>query len=165
MRLSKNFNLSEFTKSNTASRLGLSNIPTSDHVVNLKRLCDNILQPLRNGLGHSICVSSGYRGEQLNEAIGGSKTSDHCFGKAVDIDNDRFNELDDSRAFDNTAIFHYVKHNFSFDQLIWEFGNNIRPAWVHVSYRSKEKNRNQVLVAYKDDNNNTQYKIYSDGNI
>ena len=160
MKLSKNFNLSEFTKSNTASRLGLSNIPTSDHVANLRILCDNVLQPLREGLGHSVNVSSGYRGEQLNGAIGGSKTSDHCFGKAADLDNDKYNGFSESRKFDNTAIFHYIKHNLDFDQLIWEFGDSMRPAWVHVSFRSKGDNRKQVLKAYKDDNNKTQYDLY-----
>ena len=155
MKLSKNFDLSEFTKSNTASRLGLNNIPNSDHTANLKRLCENVLQPLRDALSHSVSISSGYRGEALNSAIGGSSNSDHCKGMAADLDNDKY-----GREVDNTAIFHYIKDYLEFDQLIWEFGNYIKPDWVHVSYRSKEENRKQVLVAYKDDNNKTQYKIY-----
>ena len=154
MRLSKNFSLGEFTKSNTASRLGLSNIPNKDHVGNLKTLTNFVLQPLREGFNFPINISSGYRGELLNTAIGGSKTSDHCFGKAADLDNDQY------RKGQNADIFFFIKENLSFDQLIWEFGDEESPSWVHVSYRSLNENRGQILVAYKDDNNKTQYKLY-----
>ena len=84
MQLTKNFNLREFTKSNTAARKGIDNNPTAEHIHNLNDLCENILQPLRDSIDCSIRITSGYRSEALKTAIGGSKTSDHCFGRAAD---------------------------------------------------------------------------------
>ena len=85
MKLSKNFSLIEFTESNTAIRNGIDNNPTAEHIHNLVDLCENVLQPLRDRIGSSIRVTSGYRSEALNTAIGGSKTSDHSHGRAADI--------------------------------------------------------------------------------
>ena len=150
MKLSENFALSEFTKSNTAKRHGIDNTPTEVHTWNLKRLCKFVLQPLRNALGVVIIISSGYRGPMLNAKIGGSKTSDHCNGKAGDIE---------EANGDNASLFHYIKDNLDFDQLIWEFGDDDQPDWVHASYRSLSLNRKQVLVSYKE-NGRTKYKNY-----
>ena len=145
MKLSKNFWLSEFTKSRTAIQLGIDNTPNEEETQNLKLLCENVLQPLRDWLAHSVNISSGYR----NPLLGiGSKTSDHCKGKAADIDQDIYGE---NRAVDNTAVFNYIKEKLDFDQLIWEYGNDIKPDWVHVSYR-KEGNRKQILRALKGGN-------------
>ena len=154
MQLSKNLYLSEVTKSRTAKRLDISNEPTIEHLINLKELALNIFQPLRDYYGVPIYISSGYRSEALNKAIGGSKSSQHCKGQAIDIDRDAFNSPN------NSEIFEYIKNNLEFDQLIWEFGSNTNPDWVHVSYNNKGSQRKQVLIAYKDTRGKTRYKSY-----
>ena len=148
-KLSKNFNLIEFIKSSTASRLNIDNTPSNDVINNLKNLCINVLQPLRDKYGSYISINSGYRSKELNTAIGGSKTSDHCYGYAADIDT-----IDD-----NIEIFNIIKDNFKFDQLIAEMNDDGKPSWIHVSF--KDTNRNQLLIAYKD-GNKTRYSLYSD---
>tara|TARA_R100001510_G_C7571814_1_gene147938 strand:- start:288 stop:752 length:465 start_codon:yes stop_codon:yes gene_type:complete len=153
MRLSENLKLEECIKSNTASRLGIDNSPTEEHTKNLKLIAEKIFQPIREHFGVPIYISSGYRSESLNKAIGGSKTSQHCHGQALDIDQDNRNS-----KVSNKDIFDYIMMNLEFDQLIYEFGDAMNPAWVHVSY-SEEKNRNRVLQAYKD-NGKTRYKVY-----
>ena len=152
--LSKNLSLSEMTKSTTAKRRGIDNSPTEEHIENMKVLAENIFQPIREHFGVPFSISSGYRSEALNKAIGGSKTSQHSKGLAIDIDRD-YN-------FDpnNAQVFHYIKDHLNFDQLIWEFGTEENPSWVHVSYTTTETQRGQILVAYKDDNNKTKYKAY-----
>jgi len=154
MMLSKNLSLSEMTKSTTAKRRGIDNSPTEEHIENMKVLADKIFQPIREHFGVPFSISSGYRSEALNKAIGGSKTSQHSKGLAIDIDRD-YN-------FDpnNAQVFHYIKDHLNFDQLIWEFGTEENPSWVHVSYTTTETQRGQILVAYKDDNNKTKYKAY-----
>jgi hypothetical protein len=163
MQLSKNLYLSEVTKSTTAKRLGISNEPTKEHLVNLQILAKKIFQPIRDYYGCPIYISSGYRSEALNKAIGGSHkyidgkyvaTSQHCKGQAIDIDRDAYS------LPSNGEIFEYIKNNLEFDQLIWEFGSNTNPDWVHVSYNTNGSQRKQILVAYKDSNNRTKYKSY-----
>ncbi len=154
MQLSKNLYLSEVTKSTTAKRLGISNEPTKEHLVNLQILAKKIFQPIRDYYGCPIYISSGYRSEALNKAIGGSKSSQHCKGQAIDIDRDAYS------LPSNGEIFEYIKNNLEFDQLIWEFGSNTNPDWVHVSYNTNGSQRKQILVAYKDSNNRTKYKSY-----
>lgn len=154
MQLSKNLYLSEVTKSRTAKRLGISNEPTKEHLVNLQILAEKIFQPIRDYYGCPIYISSGYRSEALNKAIGGSKSSQHCKGQAIDIDRDAYS------LPSNGEIFEYIKNNLEFDQLIWEFGSNTNPDWVHVSYNTNGSQRKQILVAYKDSNNRTKYKSY-----
>jgi hypothetical protein len=154
MKLSKNLYLSEVTKSTTAKRLGISNEPTKEHLVNLQILAKKIFQPIRDYYGCPIYISSGYRSEALNKAIGGSKSSQHCKGQAIDIDRDAYS------LPSNGEIFEYIKNNLEFDQLIWEFGSNTNPDWVHVSYNTNGSQRKQILVAYKDSNNRTKYKSY-----
>ena len=163
MKLSKNLTLSEMLKSQTASRLGIENKPTEEHIENMKAFAQNIFQPIRNHFGVPFGISSGYRSEALNKAIGGAyrvvngvyvATSQHCKGEAADLDRDH------SNAPNNAEVFYYIKDNLRFDQLIWEFGTEENPNWVHVSYNTDGKQRGQILTAYKDDNNRTKYKSY-----
>lgn len=142
MKLSAHFALGEFTRSESAKREGLDNTPTPEHLENLKILCEKVLEPIRLRFG-SINISSGYRGKMLNHFIGGSVSSDHCVGRAADIDMD-----DSGTGVTNTEIFNYIKDNLDYDQLIWEFGTKEKPDWVHVGYRGKE-NRKQTLRATK----------------
>ena len=142
MKLTAHFNLSEFTRSESAKREGLDNTPTAEHLENLKTLCEKVLEPIRLRFG-SINISSGYRGKMLNHFIGGSVSSDHCLGRAADIDMD-----DSGTGVTNTEIFNYIKDNLDYDQLIWEFGTKEKPDWVHVGYRGKD-NRKQTLRATK----------------
>jgi hypothetical protein len=138
MNLTKNFTLEEMYKSTTAIRLGIDNTPSDIVIKNLLQLCKKVLQPLREHIGESIKVSSGYRSPDLNKKIGGSKSSQHCLGQAADI----------SCGERTAELYYYIKNNLIFDQIIWEFGNDDNPDWVHVSY-SATKNRFECLRAYK----------------
>ena len=141
-------------KSRTATRLGLSNSPNEEHIKNMQALAENIFQPLRDYFGVPIHISSGYRSEALNKAIGGSKSSQHCKGEAMDIDRDGYSQPD------NAQIFEYIKKNLDFDQMIWEFGTQKNPEWVHVSYKRDGKNRAELLVAYKTSYGKTKYRQF-----
>jgi len=142
MKLTAHFDLSEFTRSESAKREGLDNTPPPEHLENIKILCEKVLEPIRLRYG-SINISSGYRGKILNHFIGGAVNSDHCVGRAADIDMD-----DVGTGVTNTDIFNYIKDNLDYDQLIWEFGNKVKPDWVHVGYRLGA-NRKQTLRATK----------------
>lgn len=142
MQLSKNLVLAEVTRSETAKRKGISNMPTPEHIENFKLLAEKVFQPIRDHFGVPIHISSGYRSKELNTAIGGSLTSQHCQGEAIDIDMD-------GTSIKNAQIFEFIKNNLEFDQLIWEFGTKDNPDWVHVSYESKGKQRKQILRAVK----------------
>ena len=146
MKLSKNFTLGEMIQSQTAIRKNIDNNPNGDQILNLIDLCDNVLQPLRDAIG-PIRISSGFRSQKLNVAIGGAASSQHCAlnGAAADID----------MGEKNADIFEWLKSNVDFDQLIWEFGDKSNPSWVHVSYK-EGKNRNQILKAIKE-NGRTKY--------
>jgi len=147
MRLSKNFLLSEITHSNTAKRLGIDNDPTKKHLQNMQRIVDILLQPLRDALG-PIRISSGYRNPSLNRAIGGSSKSQHCKGEALDLQFWKGGEMC------NKEIYEWIlQSDLEFDQMINEFDF----AWIHISLKEKN-NRNQVLEAYKDEDNDTKYK-------
>ena len=141
-------------KSRTATRLGLSNSPNEEHVKNMQALAENIFQPLRDYFGVPIHISSGYRSEALNKAIGGSKSSQHCKGQAMDIDRDGYSQPN------NAQIFEYIKNNLDFDQMIWEFGTQQNPEWVHVSHKRDGKNRAELLVAYKTSYGKTKYRQF-----
>ena len=148
MRLSKNFVLSEITRSNTAKRKGISNEPKQEHLVNLQRLVTNLIQPMRNALG-PIRVTSGYRSPELNRAIGGSSKSQHCKGQALDL------QFWKDGKMCNKEIYDWVLDNaIEFDQMINEFDF----AWIHISLK-KENNRKEVLEAYKDDDRKTAYRF------
>jgi hypothetical protein len=142
MQLSKNLALAEVTRSETAKRNGISNMPTPEHIENFKKLAENVFQPIREHFGVPIHISSGYRSAALNKAVGGSASSQHCTGEAIDIDMD-------GTSITNAQIFNFIKDNLNFDQLIAEFPVNSNPAWVHVSYESTGKQRKQILVAKK----------------
>jgi hypothetical protein len=153
MQLSTNLSLAEVTRSETAKRRGISNMPTAEHIENFKKLAANIFQPIREHFGKPIIISSGYRSAELNKAIGGSLSSQHCSGEAIDIDMD-------GTDITNKQIFDYIKNNLTFDQMIWEFGTDANPDWVHVSFAANRSQRKQILVAKKV-NGKTTYIPYS----
>ena len=138
MKLSGHFSLAELTKSQTATRKGIDNKPTLDHIENLTELCTHVLEPTRRNFGKPMVISSGYRSEELCEAIGSSKNSQHAKGQAADFE---------MFGIDNKELAKYIKNNLVFDQLILEFYNPDDPSsgWVHCSY-SKEENRKQSLL-------------------
>jgi hypothetical protein len=117
-------------------------MPTGEHIANFMLLAEKIFEPIREHFGVPIHISSGYRSKELNAKIGGSATSQHCKGQAVDIDMDG-----STNGVSNADVFNYIKDNLPFDQLIWEFGNEDNCDWVHVSY--VEKPRKQILKAFK----------------
>lgn len=144
-QLSANLSLVEVTKSSTAKRLGIDNTPTAEHLANLKLVAEKIFQPIREHFQKPINVSSGYRSKALNDATpGSSATSQHCTGEALDLDQDSMNT-----GITNKMVFEYIKNNLNFDQLIWEFGNDNNPDWVHVSYESTGRQRKQILKAVR----------------
>ena len=145
MRLSKNLTLKEAIKSNTATRLGIDNTPEDWEIHNLRAVAENVFQPIRDHFGVPIGVSSGYRSKALNKAIGGSKYSQHMIGEALDIDADIYGKVT------NEEIFNYIKNNLEWDQMIWEFGDDEEPNWVHVSYKEAGRNRKQIKRAYRDE--------------
>jgi zinc D-Ala-D-Ala carboxypeptidase len=151
MKLSEHFSLAEFTRSESAKRHGVSNEPTPEHLENIKQLCEKVLEPIRAKFG-PLNISSGYRSKVLNHFIGGSLSSQHCEGKAADIDQDGM------PGVTNTELFHWIKDNIDFDQMIWEFGDDNKPDWVHVSYNG-DKNRKQILKALKV-NGKSVYSLY-----
>lgn len=154
MKLSEHLDLSEVIRSESAKRKGISNMPTPEHIANFKLLAEKVFEPIRNQFRCPIHISSGYRSKELNAAIGGSATSQHCSGEAVDIDMDG-----SPNGVTNSDVFNYIKDNLNFDQLIWEFGSEDNPDWVHVSYESTGKQRKQILKA-KRVNGKTVYSTY-----
>lgn len=148
VKLSQNFTLQEFTKSQTALRQGIDNTPDQEHLTNAVNLFANVVQQVRNNFGVTV-INSGYRGPALNEAVGGSSKSQHCKGEAVDIE---------CPGTPNYEVASWIAENLDFDQLILEFYTPGIPdsGWVHVSYKS-EGNRKSVLTAMKE-NGKTVYK-------
>lgn len=143
MVISEHLALAELIRSESAKRLGISNMPTTEHIANLKLLAENVFEKIRNNFRCPIHVSSGYRSKELNACTpGASATSQHSTGEAIDIDMDG-----SSNGVTNTMVFNYIKNSLEFDQLIWEFGTNENPDWVHVSYESTGKQRKQILKA------------------
>jgi hypothetical protein len=140
MKLSTNLSLSEVIRSESAKRNGISNMPTKEHIANFMLLAEKIFEPIREHFGVPIRISSGYRSKELNAKIGGSSSSQHCKGQAIDIDND-------GTSITKKLIFDCIKDNLPFDQLIWEFGNEENCDWVHVSY--VPNGRKQILKAFK----------------
>ena len=149
MRLSANFTLAEFTKSQTATRKGLDNTPGAEHLENAKELFQHVVQPVRDNFGVTV-INSGYRGPALNEAVGGSSRSQHCKGQAVDIE---------CPGVPNADVAQWIVDNLEFDQVILEFYTPGIPdsGWVHVSYNNNGENRRSILTAMKE-NGKTVYK-------
>lgn len=152
MQLSKNLYLGEVIKSQTAIQKGIKNEPTKEEIQNLKDIAENIFQPIRDHFKVPIGISSGYRSKKLNQIIGGSKTSEHMSGRALDIDADIYGGVT------NKQIFDFIRKSLEFNQLIWEFGDDDNPDWVHVSF-DKGNNKKRVLRAGRD-KNGTFYKLY-----
>jgi zinc D-Ala-D-Ala carboxypeptidase len=150
-RISEHISYKEGVRSSTAKRLGIDNDPDDDQLSNMKTIAENIFEPLREWVGGAIRINSFFRCIALNKAIGGSSKSQHCEGRALDID-DNFGHKT------NAEMFNYIKDNLDFDQMIWEFGTDENPDWVHVSYVSEQANRNRCLKAYKE-NGKTKYKV------
>ena len=139
-KLSANFSVSELTRSQTATRKGIDNSPNDEQLANLKALCENVLQPIRDYFGKPVRISSGLRVPELNAAIGGSTTSDHCKGMAADIE---------IPGVDNKELAEWIGENLEFRQLILEFYTGEPDSgWVHVSY-NYDDNKQQVLTATK----------------
>ena len=145
MNLSKHVTLAEFQNSPTATTHGINNKMNESQIASAKLLCENVFEPLRLYLNIPIKISSGFRSVQLNKMIKGSLTSQHTKGEAMDIKID-------------AKGFYFIKDKLEFDQLIWEFGNDEQPSWVHVSYK-KSGNRKQALKATKR-NGKTIYSSY-----
>ena len=149
--ISKHISDREGVYSITATRLGIDNKPNKEQLNNMKLIAKEVFEPLRAYVGGPIKINSFFRSPELNKAIGGSTKSQHCHGQAIDLD-DTFGRCT------NAEMFEFIKKHLDFDQIIWEFGNDKNPDWVHVSYVSPEKNRNRCLQAYKE-NNKAKYKI------
>ena len=150
-RISEHVSYKEGVKSNTATRLNIDNTPGSYELSNMGILADNLFEPLRKWVGGPIKINSFYRSENLNKAIGGSSRSQHCQGRAIDLD-DTFGHKT------NAEMFEHIKNNLSYDQIIWEFGDDANPDWVHVSYVSDSENRGKSLRAVKE-NGKTTYQV------
>jgi len=149
--ISKHISDKEGVYSRTALRLDIDNIPEPYHLVNMQIIAELVFEPLREWVGGPIKINSFYRCKELNSAIGGSSRSQHCEGRAIDLD-DTFGHKT------NAEMFNYIKDNLDFDQLIWEFGNDNNPDWVHVSYVSSDENRRRIMKAYKL-NGKSKYKL------
>ncbi len=135
----KYFTIKELCASNTAKEQGINNEPHNTELLHLIVLIDEVLDPAREELGKPIKVNSGYRCQALNVAVAGASTSQHTKGQAADIV---------AVKGSNADLFRILLKQHNFDQLIWEKGNDKEPAWVHVSYKSPEENRHQVLRAF-----------------
>ena len=142
--ISKHISDREGVYSTTATRRGIDNTPDKEHLDNMKLLAEKIFEPLRKWVRGPIRINSFYRGPELNKAIGGSSKSQHCKGQAMDIDDNGCHKT-------NAEMYAWIKDNVEFDQMIWEFGDDDNPNWVHVSYVSPEENRNRCLKAYRED--------------
>jgi len=149
--ISEHISYKEGTNSITAIRRGIDNIPNDEQLSNMELIAEKIFEPLRRFVGGPIKINSFFRCPNLNKAIGGSRKSQHCHGQAIDID-------DTYKVVANSDMYNYIKNNLDFDQMIWEFGDDENPNWVHVSYVSKEDNRNRCLRASKS-NSKTVYSV------
>ena len=149
--ISKHISYKEGVYSTTALRREIENKPNEIQLANMKLIGEKIFEPLREYVGGPIKINSFFRGADLNKAIGGSTRSQHCKGQAMDID-DTFGYKTNAQMYD------WIKHNLDFDQMIWEFGDDNNPNWVHVSYVSPDENRQVCLKAYKQ-NSRTKYMV------
>jgi hypothetical protein len=141
--ISKHISYKEGVYSRTAMRRGIKNNPNAEQMENMITIAEEVFEPLRMWVGGPIKINSFFRSPELNKAIGGSGKSQHCHGQAIDID-DTFGKMS------NAEMYKFIKENLDFDQIIWEFGDDNNPDWVHVSYVSAEENRKRCLKAYKE---------------
>jgi hypothetical protein len=149
MKISEHISYKEATRSVTAMRLGIDNTPNEYQLQNMELIAKNVFEPLRKAVGGPIKINSFMRVEKLNQAIGGSSRSQHCQGRAMDLD-------DTYGHWTNAEMYHYIKNKLDFDQIIWEFGTDENPDWVHVSYVDADSNRKRCLKAIKE-NGKTKY--------
>ena len=149
--ISKHVSYKEGVYSNTATRRGIDNTPNDEQLNNMELIAEEVFEPLRVWVGGPIKINSFFRSPELNTAIGGSSKSQHCKGQAMDID-DTFGKAT------NAEMYNFIKDNLDFDQMIWEFGDDDNPNWVHVSYVSEGDNRRRCLKAYKEEGK-TKYKV------
>ena len=149
--ISNHISYREGVYSTTAKRLGLNNTPNDEQLNNMELIAHEVFEPLRAYVGGPIKINSFFRSPKLNKAIGGSSKSQHCKGQAMDID-------DTYGRMTNAEMYHFIKEHLDFDQIIWEFGDDDNPDWIHVSYVSPEDNRKRCLKAYRE-NNKTKYKV------
>ena len=149
--ISKHISYKEGVYSATATRRGIDNVPNDEQLANMELIAEKVFEPLRKYVGGPIKINSFFRCPKLNKAIGGARSSQHMKGQAMDID-------DTFEVVANSDMYNYIKNNLDFDQLIWEFGDDDNPNWLHVSYVSKEDNRNRCLRAYKG-NGKTLYSV------
>ena len=147
--ISKHVSYKEATHSATAVRRNLDNTPNKEQLQCMKDIAENLFEPLRKWVGGPIKINSFFRGEPVNKAIGGSTRSQHMKGQAMDID-DTFGYKT------NAEMYYYIKDNLDFDQMIWEFGDDKNPNWVHISYVTHRPNRKKLTIAYKE-NGRTKY--------
>lgn len=150
-KISEHISYKEAVRSDTADRLNIINIPGETELDNMSTISEKIFEPLRSHVGGPIRINSFFRSVELNKAIGGSSTSQHCKGQAFDLD-------DSYGCMSNAEMYKFVKDNLDFDQMIWEFGDDENPNWIHISYISQEKNRNRCLKAWKE-HGRTRYTI------
>ncbi len=151
MKLSEHISINEATGSVTADELGISNKPNQTQLAKMMLLAEVVFEPLRTWANEPIRVNSFYRSEEVNMAVNGSRRSQHCRGEAIDISA--------MQEKTNKELFDYIKNNLDFDQLIWEFGTKEEPDWIHVSYVSSIRNRQQVLRANKKKDGSTFYRV------
>jgi len=150
-KISEHISYKEATYSNTATRLNIENIPNESQLANMQAIAENVFEPLREWAASPIKITSFFRSRALNNVFG-AKNSAHMDGNAIDFD-------DTLGKKKNAQMFHYIKDNLEFDTLIWEFGTDKNPDWVHVSYYADRENRGRVLRAIKI-NNQTHYQPY-----
>jgi len=151
MSISKHISYKEGVYSRTALRRGIKNNPNAEQMENMITIAEEVFEPLRVWVGGPIKINSFFRSPELNKAIGGSGKSQHCHGQAIDLD-DTFGKAT------NAEMYEFIKQNLDFDQIIWEFGDDENPDWVHVSYVSPDQNRKRCLKAYKK-SGKTNYEI------
>lgn len=142
-KISEHISYTEATKSITAIKNNIDNTPDKDTLKRMKYVAKKIFEPVREHFHVKIAVTSFFRSKKLNTKIGGSSTSEHVYGSAMDLDADIFGLIS------NQDIFNYIKENLDFNQLIWEFGTSKEPAYVHISCK-EIGNKNQILKAYKE---------------
>lgn len=140
--ISANISTAEAFKSAEAIKRGIDNTTNDETIIaNMKHVATNVFEPLRKHFNRPIGITSFWRSKLLNKAIKGASNSQHLTGEAMDIDAEVYGGLS------NAEIFHWIKENVEFDQLIWEFGNNIAPDWIHVSLKRIGTNRKEILIA------------------
>jgi len=142
LKISDHITYAEATKSQVAVRYNLKNVPNQEQLENMTLTAEKIFEPVREFFNYPIAVTSFFRAPAVNPAAGGARNSQHSTGQAMDIDADVLGKITNKQVFD------YIRENLEFDQLIWEFGDENQPDWVHVSY-NKVVNRRQILRSLK----------------